>query len=77
MQKIFEKLKGQQLSYPQYTGVVCGYSSNMLILATMDKPECAFKKVNKDSYVEDYYRGEDFRYVYADERNFNYGKKGV
>ena len=71
MEVVYKKLKGKELKYPLYSGVIVGYTSNKLILATTDKTDKSFRKFDKKDtpYIEELYKDSRFRYVWCDERD--------
>lgn len=69
MKSIYEKYKGKEIKNNLYSGIVVGYNEDKLILAVEGNPVPSFKKLDKDAYVEDYYRADNNRFCYSDERS--------
>lgn len=70
MLRIYSKLKNKVVKYPTYSGIVCGYTENRLILATEDNPRSSFRKFEKGgAFIEEQFKDSKYRYVYADEKD--------
>lgn len=72
MEKIYRKVKGRELVYAGYKGIICGYSSSKFIIATTDKTDVAFRRFDKkeEPFIEEEYKDPKFRYCWCDERDF-------
>lgn len=69
MERIYKQIRLKELTYPDYSGVICGYVENMFILATLSKTDKSFRKFDKraEPFIEEQYKDHKFRYVWADE----------
>lgn len=69
MQIIYDKYKNKEITYQDGTvGIVCGFVQNNLLLATKEKPEYSFRRFDKGfHFVEEKYKGEEYRYCYCNE----------
>lgn len=46
---------------------VVGYSDSHFILATELKPDCSFKRLEKDMYILEEFKDQKYRYLYVTE----------
>jgi hypothetical protein len=69
MNRAYKKIRLKSLKYHDYSGVVCGYTEDKFILATTDKTEKSFRKLDKrdSTFIEEAYRELPYRYVYCQE----------
>jgi len=68
--KVYNIYKGKKIKQDDYTGYVCGYGLGRYILATESHPNACFRRLDKDSYVDDEYKDKKYQYVYCDEATF-------
>lgn len=67
MQNTYELYKGQTITYPDCELTIVGYNDDHLIGATKLKPLASFRKINKNTYIEEPFKDASYRYVYIDE----------
>jgi len=67
MKAVYEKYCGKEIKTGNYSGQVAGYSEDKVILAVEGNPIPSFKRLDKDSWVEDQWRAGNHRFVYSDE----------
>lgn len=79
MKRIYDLFAGKEIQTETYTGIVCGYSSDKIILAVDGNPKPSFKRLDKDSWVADYWRTGNHRFIYSNEANIEkyLGIRGV
>lgn len=79
MKKVYENYSGKEIKTSSYQGVVAGYSEDKVILAVEGNPIPSFKRLDKDSWVEDQWRSGNHRFVYSDEAAIEkyLGVKGI
>ena len=67
--RVYEIIKGKELVYSDYKGIVCGFTEDKFIIATTDKTDKSFRKLEKidSSFIEDAYKELPYRYVYCQE----------
>lgn len=70
MDRVYKALRGKVMKYEGYEGVVCGYSDGRYLAATETKPMCSFRKVEKDTVIEEAYKDVKYRYFYFKESDF-------
>lgn len=76
MQRIYDKYKNRKVTYSSYSGLVCGYTENRLIIATESSPLCSFRRLDKGKvYISEKYKDSKYRYTYADEKDVDVFKK--
>ena len=69
MKVMYNKLKGVTVDRGYYTGVVCGYKPNMIILAVENLKgikDRTWRRLDKYTVVEDQYKDKKYRYIYED-----------
>lgn len=71
MKSLFEKYKHKEITTPYYSGKLAGFSHDKLIIATTDKPQCSFRRLDEDSFIAEEYKDVSFRYVYCNESSLN------
>lgn len=71
MKSLFEKYKHKAIATPYYSGKLCGYCHDKLILATTDKPQCSFRRLDEDSFIAEEYKDTRYRYCYTNESSLN------
>lgn len=68
MERIYKKLKGKKVKYPDCEGIVCGYTENRLVMAVEGSPNASFRRFDKGGgFVEEEYKDARFRYLYTNE----------
>lgn len=67
--RVYEIIKGKELKYQDYSGLVIGYVSDKFILATTDKTGKSFRKFDRRDtpFIEEEYKNPKFKYVWLDE----------
>jgi hypothetical protein len=70
MEIVYKRYKNKVITHNNYTATCCGYTDSNLILATTDRPNCCFRKVDKSMYIQDDFRDVKFKYVFEDEQEF-------
>ena len=68
MKKQYEKLKDILVTRQDYSGIVCGYKPNMIILAVEDwsRTDRTWTKLDEETFIKDDYRDDKYRYIYED-----------
>ena len=69
MEQFYNKHKNVKVDRGTYSGVVCGYKSNMVILAVEDYSKVkdwTWRRLDKDTYIDPQYKDTKFRYIYED-----------
>lgn len=69
MNRVYRVIKGKELKYHDYSGLIVGYVSDKFILATTDKTEKSFRKFDKRDipFIEEEYKDSKFKYIWLDE----------
>ena len=67
--RVYKKIKGRLIQHNGYSGTVCGMCDGKYIAATLDRPSCCFRRLDKktDSWVEDEYKDVKWKYFYVNE----------
>jgi len=67
LEKLYNTYKGMQIAYEDCCPVICGYNGSHLIGAVTGKPLASFRKVNKDTFIDETHKDVQYRYLYCDE----------
>lgn len=70
MKETYERFKGLEIAHPTYRGTLCGYTDSNLILATVDKPNCSFRKTDKHMTIYEEFKDVKYRYCFENEAEF-------
>lgn len=63
MKILYEKYKGKIIN----GGIIVGYSEDKLLLAVQGNPMPSFKRLDRDTYIDEEYKTGTHRFVYCDE----------
>ena len=69
MEKFYNTHKNVKINRGDYTGIVCGYKPNMVILAVEDYgaiKDRTWRRLDKDTYIDSQYKDAKYRYIYED-----------
>lgn len=67
MYLVYKKYKGFKVKCESYSGTVCGINSDKILCATEENPQCAFRRTDKDTWIEEEFKDKKYRYFYMDE----------
>jgi len=67
MKTSYDKYKGTKVIHTNYSGIVCGYTEDHLILACETKHIASFRRLMKNTFIEDEFKDPKYQYIYEDE----------
>ena len=67
MEELFEIYKDLKVTYPRYSGYVCGYNPYHFILAVESKDDYFFDSITKTIHIDDKYKDPKYKYICVDE----------
>lgn len=69
MEIIYNKYRGKKVEYPgNVEGIIVGYCDNNLIVGCDScHPSYSFRRLDKDTFIEDEYKESKYRYFYCTE----------
>lgn len=67
MKNAYEKLKGLKIIQGDVESLVVGFNCDKLICATEQKPHYSFRRLEKDSFIEEIYKDPKYVYHYCNE----------
>ena len=67
MEKAFNIFKGMLVTYPTYTGYVCGFNDSHFILAVETKDDKNFFRKIDNPYIMEEYKDVKYRYIFVNE----------
>jgi len=67
MEKAYQKYKGVKVVHKDYEGIVAGYTDDHLILACETSNRCSFRRLMKDTFIQEEFKDVKYRYIYENE----------
>lgn len=67
LENLYNKYKELIVAYEDCCPIICGYNGSHLIGAVKGKPISSFRKLNRNTYIEETYKDTAWRYCYVDE----------
>lgn len=67
MKLAYEKLKGLKVTHNETEGMLAGFCHDRLIAATLTNPHYSFRRLEKDTFIEEEYKDAKYRYFYCSE----------
>lgn len=67
MKLAYQRLKGLEVTHGETKGVLIGFCHDRFIGATLTSPHYSFRRLEKDSFIEEEYKDVKYRYFYISE----------
>lgn len=66
MKKVYSLYKGKTIEYPDgVKGLIVGFCDNNLIGACECNPTYSFRRLDKNTFIEEEYKSNKYRYFYV------------